>query len=344
MNQAMQKRPAAGGLSEMLASPKVKAELSRLCGQHLNADRLLSLALLSAKKSKALMACSTTSIVKSVMDAARLGLELDGVQAALVPFKGEAQCMPMYQGLTLLAYEDPTLESLDVYTVREGDEYEIHLGTNARIIHRPMALPVFDDNGELSDELAPAILYYSIARLRGAVSFEVMTLAEIERIRKRSPSVKRGQSSPWDTDYDEMAKKTVLKRHLKRLPRRPRLSMAVGHDNALESGELIDMNEDGEVASVSATVTKPKGLPRARTAAQQENILSHLKRIGLQEEQYAGTIERLAGRPITKAAPLTYEEAESVIDALHQEPSDPVALAGGDVGIDDVDPPAEEGG
>ena len=36
---------------------------------------------------------------------------------------------------------------------------------------------------------------------------------------KRSPSVAKGKTSPWDTDYIEMARKTCLRRGFKALPK-----------------------------------------------------------------------------------------------------------------------------
>jgi recombinational DNA repair protein RecT len=44
--------------------------------------------------------------------------------------------------------------------------------------------------------------------------YEVMTIDEVEAIRQRS---KAGNCGPWKTDFNEMAKKTVMRRHSKRL-------------------------------------------------------------------------------------------------------------------------------
>ena len=57
---------------------------------------------------------------------------------------------------------------------------------------------------------------YAVAQLKGGgVQFEVMSRAEIEEVRKTS---KAGQSGPWSSHWEEMAKKTVIRRLFKYLP------------------------------------------------------------------------------------------------------------------------------
>jgi recombination protein RecT len=61
----------------------------------------------------------------------------------------------------------------------------------------------------------------------GEIDTEVMTLAEVEAIRKRS---KASGSGPWVTDFEEMAKKTVIRRHSKRLTLSPEFHDALDKD------------------------------------------------------------------------------------------------------------------
>ena len=68
----------------------------------------------------------------------------------------------------------------------------------------------------------------------------------IDSIRRRSPAASRG-GSPWDTDFEEMAKKTVLRRALKAIPKSPKLAEAIQFDNVadrpdLENKPLVDID------------------------------------------------------------------------------------------------------
>ena len=71
--------------------------------------------------------------------------------------------------------------------------------------------------------------FYAVCQFKdGTKKYEVMSKKEVDDIRKRS---RAGQSGPWVTDYEEMAKKTVFKRLSKWLPVTPDLEAAVEHDN-----------------------------------------------------------------------------------------------------------------
>ena len=64
----------------------------------------------------------------------------------------------------------------------------------------------------------------------GEVSREVMSIDEIEAIRKRSRAANTG---PWVTDYSEMARKTVARRHSKVLPMSTDLDDVIRRDDDL---------------------------------------------------------------------------------------------------------------
>jgi recombinational DNA repair protein RecT len=89
-----------------------------------------------------------------------------------------------------------------------------------RFVHRP----------HFGADSGPATHVYGRARLRsGDWLIEVMTAAEVEAIRGRSQAA---DSGPWVTDWNEMAKKTVIKRLCKALPRSTELAEAIDADNA----------------------------------------------------------------------------------------------------------------
>ena len=273
----------------------VKARIGRireLAGRELDGDRLAMLAIHASVKNPSLLRCSQESMVSAIYDAAKLGLEFDGRQGALVPFKGQVQFIPMYRGLILLAAKDPAFVAIEARVAYERDTFEVHLGTSPRIEHRPMLA----ERGE-------PVAYYAVAHLKGGYAkFEVMLPEDIERIRKNSPGAKSGRSTPWDDHYDEMAKKTVLKRLLKTMPLQSRrLDDAINHDNAIESGDVVEITAhahdlsdaggalDGEptiVIEKSATDTRREIAEKVADAASEESLSDDASRETLYEEDH----------------------------------------------------------
>jgi recombination protein RecT len=163
----------AGSLSQWAASTGIDGQtLVRI-----------ALRALSDPRSK-LRECSPDSIYSALTIAAQLGLEPTGVngEAHLVPFKGRCQLIPGYQGLIKLAHQSGKVRDVWAEVVRDGDIFQVTKGTKREIIHRPI----------LGDEDAELIAVYACAELEGGiVHFEVMSAAQIEKVRKSS---KQGES------------------------------------------------------------------------------------------------------------------------------------------------------
>lgn len=75
---------------------------------------------------------------------------------------------------------------------------------------------------------APVTHVYAVARLKdGGTQFEVMTRKQIELVRSLS---KAGNNGPWVTHWEEMAKKTAIRRLFKYLPVSIEIQRAVSMD------------------------------------------------------------------------------------------------------------------
>jgi recombination protein RecT len=218
-----------------------KASFSQVLPQHIKVDRLIRAALLAMSRQPLLLQCTQNSIIQSMMVAAQLGLETDGVlgSAYLVPFRNkageyEAQLIPGYRGLIDLARRSGQIKRIEARVVKEKDKFEFHYGLEPILRHVP-SFP--EDGGNI-------IAAYAVAELiDGAVQVEVMSKAEIDCIRARS---KAKDSGPWVSDYGEMARKTAVRRLIKYLPLSVELARAIEIDNRIESGEdmhdMIDVN------------------------------------------------------------------------------------------------------
>lgn len=160
--------------------------------------------------------CTPESLRLAVLQCAQDGLT-PGDEAAFIPrfnknIKGfEAHYTPLYTGLARLAREAMPGLQLQVAVAYKGDHFEVKLGTESSIVHEPD--PAVDRSVE------NIVAAYCCVRPPGAEGYEVEVMypSEIEEIRNNAPS---GNSPAWTSFYGEMAKKSVLRRALKRLPRR----------------------------------------------------------------------------------------------------------------------------
>jgi recombination protein RecT len=221
------------------------------------ADRFRRVVIQALVKNPELLECTPDSVVLSVFEAAAQGLEPTGAAggAHLVPYnvnvgskdrpryEKRAQLIVDYRGvIRLVTKPDSEIASMEARVVKEGDEFSYQLGTDAFVNHVPSLDP---------GRSAKATTHvYSIARLRrgGAPLVDVEDRAGVERVQKRG---RQGGFSPWSSDWDEMAKKTIIKRHAKVLPVRPEIrSLLVRED---ELGGIVD---DAPAAAVPAGETR----------------------------------------------------------------------------------------
>mgnify|MGYP000213929833 CR=1 FL=1 len=114
-----------------------------------------------------------------------------------------------------------------------------------------------------------------IAKLKdGGTQFEVMSRKEIERIRAQS---KAGSAGPWVSHFEEMSKKTVIRRLFKYLPVSIEMARAVGLDEQAEVGiaqeniltdHLTTTTVDNDTGEITGGTPPPAG---ASTAANTED-------------------------------------------------------------------------
>ncbi len=192
-----------------------KGAMASVLPKHVNPDRMLRLALTAIRNVPQLMECTTESLMGAVMQCALLGLEPNTPlgHAYMVPFRNrkksitEVQVIPGYKGLVDLARRSGQIVSLSAQAVFEKDEFDFQYGLNEDLKHVPYR---GDDRGEL-------IAVYAVAKLRdGGHQFEVLWREQVEAIMRRSQS--RGEYGPWKEHFEEMARKTAIRRLSKYLP------------------------------------------------------------------------------------------------------------------------------
>lgn len=229
---AMQPAPThAGALNELLQRARKQIEVA--LPRHLTAERMIRVAITAVSKTPALQECSPLSIVGCVIQSAELGLELSNPlgHAYMVPYRNkhtgqkEAQFQIGYRGLQELAYRSGRVSSFPAHVVFENDSFVFEYGTKPILKHKPTL-----------SEPGPAKAVYAVIVFKdGSSDFEVMSVAQIEAHRKRYSKDSR-QDSAWNTAWDEMAKKTVIRRLAKRAPLSADIVRAAVADEYVEAG------------------------------------------------------------------------------------------------------------
>lgn len=168
------------------------------------------------KDNSRLAQCTARSICDAVAKAVYSGLDLSPAaqEAYLTPRKTRAVLVPDYRGLLKLAYQNPRVGCVESRVVYLRDEFTLDFGEpTARIIHhRPYTKPL-----EANQE-NPAIGAYAVLWWKDGVQplVEWMTSEQIEANAERGGHA--DDDSPWQTDWGQMARKTVLKRLLNYVP------------------------------------------------------------------------------------------------------------------------------
>lgn len=234
-------------LNANVAKPTLKQLVAKMTNQIKNAlpanitpERMMRIALTALSKDTKLANSTPESFMGALLTSAQLGLECNTPlgQAYLIPYKNkgvlETQFQLGYQGLIDLCYRTGQYKKIVARIVYEGDDFDYSYGLEEKLIHRPR------------EKSNTPIYVYGLYELKnGASAFEVMSWeAVMNHAKKYSQSVKNGYTSPWTTDSESMAKKTVLKKVLKYAPK------------AVENAELIAEAVNGDSAIIKTNIIK----------------------------------------------------------------------------------------
>lgn len=173
------------------------------------------------KTGRALMACSKASIYNAVMQSARLGVMPDGMNAYLIPYGGVCSFQLSYRGLCDMAIRNGIAKYFASDIVCENDTF---IWENGELVkHVP--------NGWDEDERGKVVGVWVRAYLPGGEHTDCrMSVKEVDKVKSKSQSAKQADG-PWNEWYDEMAKKSCLKRLFKTMQNTPELAEAVAIDN-----------------------------------------------------------------------------------------------------------------
>ena len=244
----------------------MSGQIKRALPANLTPDRFQRIVLTAISSNPKLQECTPQSFLGAMMTAAQLGVEPNTPlgQGYLIPRKAkkgdqyinECTFQLGYKGLIDLAYRSGDIINIGAYTVYQNDEFHVQFGLDPDITH----VPAMTGRGD------PIAFYAYYKTKDGGFGFDVMSVDDVRAHAKQfSEAVKRGWSSPWDTNFEEMAKKTVLKKVLKYAPLSTEVASKIGMDETVhdtisdnmtdepvvytnidaETGEVLKNEEDG---------------------------------------------------------------------------------------------------
>jgi recombination protein RecT len=309
-------------IREMLVRSKPQIQMA--LPKNMTADRMLRIAMTTIQKTPKLIECDPKSLIGAIIEASQLGLEPDGIlgQAYLIPFKNnrkntfEAQLMIGYKGLIVLARNSGQVSSISSHVVYEEDHFEFAFGLNEKCQH----VPAKGDRGK-------AEYVYAVAILKdGGHAFEVMSVKEIEKIRQGSKAANDG---PWSTHWDEMARKTVIRRLAKFLPLSPEFQKAAALDELPDAGISQSLTDEALQSPEEASASTAKTL---------QNKIKTAKKTGKKKalESKPPVIEPDVPIDPDRIEPLSYTEEDfnKVKDYLKNAPVNVLVQASNELNID----------
>jgi recombination protein RecT len=217
----------------------LEPEIARALPSVITPERFTRMALSALNNTPKLAECTQMSFLGALMSAAQLGLEPNTPlgQAYLIPYKNkgvlECQFQIGYKGLLDLVYRNDMVQTVQAQTVYEHDEFRYSLGLNSELVH----VPALSDRGE-------SVAFYALFKLEnGGYGFEVMSRPDMDAFAKKYSKGISSAYSPWKTNYEDMAKKTVIKRVLKFAPLKSDFQRALSNDGTIKTDIAVDMSE-----------------------------------------------------------------------------------------------------
>lgn len=235
-------------IRQQMMSPETAAQFRMALPAHVPVERFQRVALTAIANNPDLMRADRRSLFNACGRAAQDGLLPDGREAALVMFGSAATYMPMVAGILKKVRNSGELAAISTHVVYANDRFEMRLGDAEELIHVPP--PLSQDRGDI-------VGVYAVATLKnGEKMREVLSKMDVERIRAVSRSKDRG---PWVQWWEEMAKKSAIRRLSKRLPmstdRDDDLRRVIERDDDMT--DLSDVTPPTAAAAIEAMLTAP---------------------------------------------------------------------------------------
>lgn len=243
-NRPAQMSPQEASLKNLIVqmTPAIKRALPNV---GMTADRFSRIAITAIQQTPKLAQTTQQSFIAALIQSASLGMEPNTPlqQAFLIPYGSVTQFQLGYQGILELARRTGLYKNIYAMEVYEEDTLERTYGMDPTLVHKP------------SDDVKPGekpVGYYGVYTLKdGGGFFLYWTRERMEAFGKKySKSYKSG---PWQTAFDEMAKKTMIKQVLKDAPKSSEFASTLAKDSSVLA---FDETTEKVVKDITQTSTE----------------------------------------------------------------------------------------
>lgn len=299
--------------------------IQSVIGNNMSPERLLQMCISEINRTPHLAECSAESVLSCFMKCSALGLEPSSVNGLggcyVIPFRNhgkyEATFVLGYKGMIDLARRSGEIRDISARAVHEGDEFHYSYGLHEDLVHVPCANP-----GKLTH-------VYMVANFKdGGHYFQVMNRADIDKARASS---KASGNGPWVTHYEEMARKTVIRRAFPYLPVSvDARSAGVADETTPDYSDIFNPVIDDEPESTEQERIDMQNAPADAhsdvyvTDVTEDNDTDRLApmyegfaRVGVTDPTgIQGAVQQIVGRPVADPNELTDEEVAKVVADL----------------------------
>jgi phage RecT family recombinase len=285
---------------DILRDDKIAKGLRGVATKYLTPERMLRLAVNAVSRTPGLQHCDPQTVLGAIMASTALGLEPNTPegQAYLIPYKRRAkvgnqwvdvwdcQFQIGYRGFITLAYRLPGLQTLQAEAIHQHDRFQHQLGSETFLRYEK----TLDERGDLRGA-------FCYTRINGGEAATILPLAEIMKIRGRSETYKaltgraaearstyeadqnakakkdldyaaaKLADTPWEMWEDDMAAKSAVKKHCKKLPKALGMegtALNVAADIDQDTGRLIDISAMADPERAAAVARGEEAIPEER--------------------------------------------------------------------------------
>lgn len=258
----------------MLANPDTAwgKELAKVLPSAKEVARFMSCALdqlADPKVGTKLAACTLPSFYNAIKKSARSGILPDGVNAYLIPYGKECTLQFSFRGLCDMAIREGIALKFDSDVVRSNDIFK---WSNGQLVEHTIVDWDEEERGEIVGVWVRAYLPDVNGQYNPDLHVdERMSKSQVDKIRSKS----QNPNGVWGEWYEEMMKKSCVKRMFKRMRNTPTLAEAISEDNKefnlggsvdrtnrvsaadiLGGGKLAKKDKDGDVIDIPVADSK----------------------------------------------------------------------------------------